>query len=343
MQNGQPAGQEFVVKSNLGAESFLQGVTAEDRLFVHEMVGGRDVAITERISKPAKTVHVRALPRMQTTENKSPAFAPDGKRLAYLAGPPGGDKTVRITDLEGKILKDIPLESRFSAFDPPRFSPDGKKLALRVYEAGEAKIAVLSAETGTLLKAFSLLEEKGYARPLGWSRDSRLLFAFGVLFAGDRFLVTIDVETEQVVESIVLPDDVQRARLSPSGEHLLMLASPHPPGQERMTQLVLRSLETGSEKVLREGISFHFVWDSDSRHVFYKKGDWGPEENRLYSFSIDTEEETILVDDMEDLDLVSVSPDGKLWALENSVADRDSRIWVLENFLPESTEQLAAR
>ncbi|MCH7479018.1 MAG: PD40 domain-containing protein, partial [SAR324 cluster bacterium] len=131
-------------------------------------------AITERIDKPVKTAHVRILPKVQTTENKGPAFAPDGKRLAYLAGPPGGAKTMRITDLEGKILKDIPLERRFGANFPPKFSPDGKKLALRVYEAGEAKIMVLSAETGTLLKAFSPLEEKGYARPLGWSRDSRL-------------------------------------------------------------------------------------------------------------------------------------------------------------------------
>jgi Tol biopolymer transport system component len=340
MQNGQPAGQEIIIKSNLGAATSLRGVTTKGQLFVHEMVGGRDVAITESINKPAKTVHARILPKVQTTENKSPAFAPDGKRLAYLAGR-REDTTMRITDLEGKILKDIPLGRRFRAYLPPKFSPDGKKLGLLVYEAGEAKIMVLSAETGTLLKVFSPLEEKGYAHPLGWSRDSRLLYVFIILNAGERSLATIDVESEQVVESTVLSEDVGPGRLSPSGNQLLMLASPDPPaGQERTSRLVLRSLEDGSEKVLREGISFRFGWDFDSRHVLYEKRE---DENRLYSFSIDTEEETVLVDDMQGFSFVSVSPDGKYWALQTSATDRDQRIWVLENFLPEGTEQTASR
>ena len=342
MQNGQPAGQEIIIKSNLGAATSLRGVTTEGQLFVHETVGGRDIAITERIDKPVKTAHVRILPKVQTTENKGPAFAPDGKRLAYLAGP-RGDITIRITDLEGKILKDIPLEPRFSKFSPPRFSPDGKKLALRVYEAGEAKIMVLSAETGTLLKVFSPLEEKGSVpRLLGWSPDGRLLYVFVYLDTGERSLATIDVETEQVAESTVLSQGSRGGRLSPSGHYLLMNVSPDPPaGQERTSRLVLRSLEDGSERVLREGVVGRFVWDFDSRHVFYRKWNERGFDESLYSFSIDTEEETVLVDDMQGLDLVSVSPDGKYWALQNG--DRDYSIWVLENFLPESNEQTASR
>jgi Tol biopolymer transport system component len=317
-------------------------VTTKGQLFVHEMVGGRDIAITERINKPVKTAHVRILPKVQTTENKSPAFAPDGKRLAYLAGRPG-DLTVRITDLEGKILKDIPLDPRFKTVWSPRFSPDGKKLALRVYEASEPKLMVLSAEAGTVLKVFSPLEERGYLSPLGWSPDSRLLYALVSLQdMSERSLATIDIETEQVVDSTVLSQDVGRVSLSPSGKHLLMLSQSDPAaGPERTTRLVLRSLEDGSEKVLREGISIRFVWDFDSRHVYYKKGDWDSDENRLYSFSIDTQEETVLVEDMKDLDLVSVSPDGKYWALQKW--DGDHSIWVLENFLPQSTEQTATR
>ena len=126
MQNGEPAGQEVVVKSNLGAATLLRGVTTEQQLFVFELVGGRDIGITERIDKTAKTVHVRVLPKVQTIENKSPSFAPDGERLAYLAGSPMSRLTIRVTDLEGKVLKDIPLDRRFSTNDPPRFSPGGE-------------------------------------------------------------------------------------------------------------------------------------------------------------------------------------------------------------------------
>ncbi len=340
MQNGEPAGQEVVVKSNLGAATQLRGVTTEQQLFVFELVGGRDIGITERIDRTATTVHVRVLPKVQTIENQSPSFAPDGERLAYLAGTPMSRFTIRVTNLEGKVLKDIPLDRRFSTIDPPRFSPDGKMMALRVYDAGEAEIMVLSAEVGTVLKVFSPVEEKGYARVLGWSRDSRLLYAFVTLEAGDRSLAAIDVDTEQIVESTVLSDNVSRVRLSPSGDYLLMLVRPPQAGQGLTTQLVLHSLEDGSEKLLREGISIRFGWDFDSRHVWYRKmerGEKGPVSSpELYRFSLDTEEETVLVEDMKELDLVTVSPDGKYWALQNGDQDRDSRIWVLENFLPES-------
>ena len=157
---------------------------------------------------------------------------------------------------------------------------------------------------------------------------------------GDTSLATIDVETEQVVESTVLSHDVRRARLSPSGNYLAMALTARPaPGQEPVTQLVLRSLEDGSERLLTEGqINRFFTWDFDSRHLLYRKF----EDDRQYSFSLDTEEETVLVEDMQDFGLAAVSPDGQYWALQNRGRE-NARILVLENFLPGSNEQTASR
>ena len=141
MKNGQPTGDEVLIKSNLGAATDLRGVTTARQLLVHELVGGRDIFIADKITTTAKTAEVRVFPKILTIENKSPSFAPDEQRLAYLAGRPGSGLTIRVTDLEGRILKDISLERRFSAVypPPPRFSPDGTKLGLRVYDAGEAR------------------------------------------------------------------------------------------------------------------------------------------------------------------------------------------------------------
>ena len=99
-------------------------------------------------------------------------------------------------------------------------------------------------------------------------------------------------------------------------------------------------MEDGSEKLLTdEGVTW-VMWDSDSRRLFYTKTlDSG---SHLYSFSLDTAEETVLVEDMQDLELFSVSPDGKHWAFEKH-GGQDARILVLENFLPESTEASASR
>ena len=344
IKNGQPTGHEVLIKSNLGAATRLGGVTTSGQLFYHEQVGGRDIAITERINKTAKTTQFRILPKVLTTENRSPSFAPDGKRLVYLArSPHSKSRKIRITNLEGKILKDIPLGPQIMTLWAPIFSPDGKKIALRVYDAREPKIMVLSAETGTLLKVFSPLEQKTYSTPLGWSRDSRLLYVLVKLEAGERSLRVIDVETEKVMESTLLSQNVGRAKLSPDGNYLAMDSSTDPPpGQERKTQLVLRSLKDGREKLLTEAhpMAYSIVWDFDSRHLLYRKA---KDENRLYRFSIETGEEAVLLADMKGLDLHAVSPDGKYLAFVNHHEQQDARIWVLENFLPVSEEQRARR
>ena len=102
MQNGQPTGDDVLLKSNLGAATTLGGVTTEGQLFYFETVGGSDIAITERITTPVQTAHVRMLPKVGVTNNSRPAFAPDAKRLVYLAGTPQvTGRIVRIADLEG--------------------------------------------------------------------------------------------------------------------------------------------------------------------------------------------------------------------------------------------------
>ena len=343
MQNGQPAGDDVLLKSSLGEATNLRGVTDEGQLLYWEQVGGQDIAVAERIDDLAQTVQGRLLPKVQTFENRAPTFTPDGTRLAYLAGRTMSDRSIRITDLEGKILEDFPLEPRFRTTWPVTFSPDGKKMALRVYDTDAPKIMVRSAETGRLLNTIGPLEEKGYLSPLGWSSDGRLLYISVALETGGQALATIDVETEQVVEWTAFSEDVHSISLSPSGSYLGILFSADPPaGQERRTQLVIRSLEDGSEKSLTvEGTVQelgHFQWDFDSRYLLYRKIE---DDKRLYSLSVDTEEEMVVVEDMQDFRLAAVSPDGKYWAF--GTFRRDARIMVLENFLPESPAPVASQ
>ena len=350
MHDGQPAGDAFLIKSNLGAATRLRGMTTDGQIVVHEQVGGREAAITERITARTATAPVRVLPKVQTIDHGPPSFSPDGTRLAFVTGlPPDSNRTIRITDLEGKVLKDIPIERRFRPGPyAPIFSPDGTKLAMRVYDAGgdEPRMMVLSAETGTLLKVFSPLKQKGHFYHLGWSRDSGRVYALLQPAAGGVFLVAIDVDTEQVVESTALPRGASRAQLSPSGDHLLMLVSSFSPdGRRRQTRLVVRSLEDGSDRLLTEESSFRFGWDFDSRRVFYMKGEWNTDEERLYSMSLETGEETVLVEDMQGFVFFSASPDGKYWGL-GRFGSRAARVWALENFLPESPagdDQTASR
>ena len=180
--------------------------------------------------------------------------------------------------------------------------------------------------------------ENGSGEPIGWSGDSRRLYFVGRTMADDPTLALIDVETGQVVDSTPLPPGASSVTLSPSKEHLAMTVARLPaeraPHGDGPRPVVLRSLKDGTDKVLIDQVPIwagRVVWDFDSRHLLYRKvgGD------RLYSYSLETEEETLLVEDMQGLDLFSVSPDGKHWALRKRASEQ-SLIWVLENFLPES-------
>jgi len=68
----------------------------------------------------------------------------------------------------------------------------------------------------------------------------------------------------------------------------------------------------------------------------------GPDANRLYSLSIDTGEERVLVDDLQGLELQAVSADGKHWAFERN-DDVGSKVWILEHFLPETSPTTSGR
>lgn len=347
MRDGQPVGPEVMVKSNLGEMTSLRHVTDAGQLFYFEQVGGRDIGIAERADRPTRTIEISLLPKVRTTEIKSPSFSPDGTRLAYVAGNPGNPGSrlsIRVTDREGTLLTDIPLDGRFKTIDAPRFSPDGTMMALRVYDAGEPRVMVLSAEAGRTLKVFSPLDEPGYTRVLGWSSDGRRLHALVTLQESNRMLLaTIDVETERIVGSTELTPDVSaRGRLSPSGEHVLLLMIPSS-STDRENKLVVHSLADGSQRLLAEGVSIRFAWDHDSRHVLFERGPVGGENDRLYSLAVDTGEETVLIDDLGKLNLAAVSPDGSHWAFQTGDLDRDSRILVLEHFLPEAEAETASR
>ena len=345
MTDGRLAGPARLLESNIGEASSLRGVTTDGRLYVHEAIGGKDIAIAERADQRAETLQVaKVFPKVRTLSNSLPSFLPDGQRVVYIAGSPAeADKYLRFTDLQGRILNDVQVESRFRTLRPPTFSPDGKKMALRAYDRNKPVIMVRSVETGALLQVFSPQgDEEGYARTVGWSRDGRLLYTLVSLSAAPGFLAAIDIETEKVVESIPLAETgVGAAALSPSGDHLVWLHGPAAAlGQERTVRLMLRSMSGGGDTVLARDVNrLGLRWDADSRHILYTRGRG---ENRLYSFSIDTGEETVLVEDLQGYRLQAVSADGKHWVFDRN-GDVGSKIWILEHFLPETSPTSSGR
>ncbi len=348
MKAGEPVGDPVLIKSNIGDNSFLRSLTTDGKLFYSEQLSGPDIAIMARdASEGIKGAKI--LPTVNTRANSFPSFAPDGKRLAYLAGPaygPAGKQILRITDLDGKVLSEALFGSEFGNIRRPEFSPEGNKIALLAADRKrQAKILLLSADTGKLLKV--LTPQAGSSNSmtgLGWSRDSRLVYVtvgWGEEAKGPR-LETIDIETENVTSVPLRQTDSHGlSAMSPDGKYFArMVVTRSAPGQQPQNELVLHSVIDGTNRAFKKDAWLHpLVWDFDSRHIFYQKP-MGPPQ--LYRMSLETGEEVVFLEDCKDFWIASVSPDGKLFALQ-SKKPAEARIWVVENFLPKAKAQVAGR
>ena len=281
MKDGQAVGDPLLIKSNLGESTFLRSMTSDGRLFYAEQVVGTDIVLMERPDQSGTNGEFRKLPKFHTRSQHGAQFLPDAKRLVYVVGPvypaERGSQILRIADLNGKVIKDLPPRAEIRWIWSASVSPDGKKIAVVGDDAKrQTKIFLLSAETGTVLRQFAPLTQQGLVIRLDrhaydWSRDSRLLhFRGNNREAKESFLVTLDVESGKT-ELEALPDihyatGTHVARVSPDENYLIMAVNTNSPArQEIEANLVLRSLADGSEKVLRKNVQISWIiWDHDS-------------------------------------------------------------------------------
>ncbi|HNO69030.1 MAG TPA: hypothetical protein PKI49_11015, partial [Pseudomonadota bacterium] len=139
-------------------------------------------------------------------------FAPDGHRL--LSG--GSDETLRLWDTERELL--LRTESgHHGSLMQATFSADGRYVAT-VGSEGETVI-----RDGTTLAVVRVLPTSGQV--VSSAIFLRTPLGLSLLTAAERVVSKWDVETGQQKVLLSLPNPVQMAVLSPSGEHLLVVGT----------------------------------------------------------------------------------------------------------------------
>jgi len=108
--------------------------------------------------------------------NGSPAYSPDGSRIAFMSNRTGRDE-LWITDGEGRNPKQLTFFGR-ATLGSPRWSPDGKEIVFDSTVDGPAKIYRISVETGVSRRITS--GPSSDVRP-SWSHDGKWIY-----FGSDR-------------------------------------------------------------------------------------------------------------------------------------------------------------
>jgi TolB protein len=124
--------------------------------------------------------------------NITPAYAPDGRTIAYASGGDGGTNILVMQEAAGTPSRRITV-GRGSDNTSPAYSPDGRQIAFMSGRAGHPEVYTMDADgtNPTLLTEFTYGEQNYRASP-DWAPDGRRI-AYESRIDGQFQIMTIDM------------------------------------------------------------------------------------------------------------------------------------------------------
>lgn len=137
--------------------------------------------------------------------NATPAWSPDGERIAYAAGPPGR-LDLWVVGLDGRNRRRL-TEEEGSAFDPA-WSPDGRRIAyVRSTSHSASDLVILDVQTGAR-RALGLAGANRH--PLWSPAGDRLVFSSTLDGGPDTDLFSIGIDGQSLQRITDTPQSERR-------------------------------------------------------------------------------------------------------------------------------------
>ena len=179
----------------------------------------------------------------------SPAWAPDGRSLAYVSFE-NDNSAVYVQDLRSGQRKTVAAHAGINS--APAFSPDGRSLALTLSKEGDPEIFVLNLADGALRR---ITRNRAIDTEPAWSPDGKTL-----VFTSDRGgapqIYAVDLQGGQPRRLTFEGTYFARPRYAPDGAGITMVYGER--GRYRIAYLDLqsRTLSTLTNNRLDESPSF---------------------------------------------------------------------------------------
>ncbi|HYL35611.1 MAG TPA: tetratricopeptide repeat protein [Bryobacteraceae bacterium] len=339
--DGKIAGSPELLKPDIGQILGL-GVTDAGKLYavVNPIPSGTsdvyvatiDFAAGKLLSPPALAAQT------YVGNNKSPAWSPDGKNLAFAswrnsAGP--GHFVIGIRSMETGLVREVSPSPGFDALSALTWVPDGSAWVVRGGDTkGRYGIFRVDAKTGQS----SILVTQGEREtigPLGISPDGKKLYyssnhfeARYALESQNSFIMEKDLATATEKELLRTQNAGYGPLLSPDGQYIMVITERYGPSPA----VSIVPTAGGELRKLAEAIGIAQGWAADSSAIYdiRKSGE-------LWRLPVDgskPQKLNLKWQGNNPMGPFRVHPDGRQIAIGTPAARNGTQVWVLENFLP---------
>ena len=175
-----------------------------------------DVSLFVGAGEEEWTWHGKDLVRLtdQPTEDASPAWSPDGTKIA-LDADPDGDFDIYVMDADGSNLVNLTNNSINDAF--PAWSPDGTKIAFRSNRDEDHEIHVMDADGSNPV---NLTMTDGYESAPVWSPDGTKI-AFHSYRDGNWDIYVMNADGSEPINLTQHPEHDRTPSWSPDGTKIV--------------------------------------------------------------------------------------------------------------------------